>query len=390
MKIRIAFALVVHLFAIGAFAGEESTAERFEDVRRDPLLLRRFLEQMPKGGDLHNHLSGTVYAETYVRLGAADGLCIDTQRLAYVTCDSESKTQVPAAKALTDSTLYTNVLDALSMRQFRAIDESGHDHFFATFGRFSAVARNHVPELLTEIVARFARENVDYVESLFGQDIGAARELGQSLKPGTPFAEMRDSLLKSGVAEVVKKSSATIDAAEAHLRQNLGCNTPEAQLGCESTVRYLFETHRAFPREQLFAELLVGFELASVDSRVVGLNVVQPEDWYASMTTFDELMRMFAFLRPLYPNVRLSAHAGELAPGQHRDVLFLDEDVSAVRLHQADDVTKRDALAGATASEQTERLALRNLQRNIVEHLPRAKCLGDMLESDGVHPDTCG
>ena len=54
---------------------------------------------------------------------------------------------------------------------------------------------------------------------------------------------------------------------------------------------------------------------SSVDSRVVGLNVVQPEDSYASMSSFDELMRMFAFLRPLYPNVRVSAHAGELAPG---------------------------------------------------------------------------
>jgi len=315
MKIRLAFLLVVHLFAIAALADEESTAERFEGIRRDPLLLRRFLEQMPKGGDLHNHLSGTVYAETYVRLGAADGLCIDTQRLAYVTCVADSKTQVPAATALTDSTLYTNVLDALSMRQFRPITESGHDHFFSTFGRFSAVSRNHVPEMLTEVVARFARENVDYVESLFGQDLGAARDLGRSLEPGTPFAEMRDTLLKSGVAGVVKSSSATIDVAEAHLRKELECGTPEAEVGCESTVRYLFETHRAFPREQLFAELLVGFELASVDSRVVGLNVVQPEDSYASMASFDELMAMFAFLRPFYPKVRVSAHAGELAPG---------------------------------------------------------------------------
>lgn len=315
MKVRILFTLVVHIFAIAALAGEDSTAERFEEVRRDPLLLRRFLEQMPKGGDLHNHLAGTVYAETYIRLGAADGLCIDTQRLAYVTCDTDSKTQVPGAKALTDPTLYTSVLDALSMRQFRPITESGHDHFFATFGRFGAVTGNHIPEMLTEVVARFARENVDYVESLFGQDLGAARELGRPLKPGMPFAEMRDALLKGGVADVVKSSRARIDAAESRLRQDLGCDTPDAQRGCESTVRYLFETHRAFPREQLFAELLVGFELASADPRFVGLNVVQPEDWYASMTSFDELMRMFAFLRPLYPNVRLSAHAGELASG---------------------------------------------------------------------------
>jgi adenosine deaminase len=312
--IRIAVALF--LFAFSAFADEAATVERFERLREDPLLLRRFLEQMPKGGDLHNHLSGAAYAETYIRLGASDGLCVDTVRLAYTKCDPAVTTQVPASKALTDSGLYTRVLDALSMRQFRAIAESGHDHFFATFGKFSAVSSAHVPELLTEVVSRLAYENVDYLESLFGQDRGAARLLGRSFEAGTPFAEMRNALLQSGgAANVVSASRKTIDAAEAHLRTSLGCGTANAQQGCDSTVRYLFETHRAFPREQLFAELLVGFELARVDSRVVGLNVVQPEDSYGSMSQFQELMRMFAYLRPLYPGVRISTHAGELAPG---------------------------------------------------------------------------
>ena len=33
------------------------------------------------------------------------------------------------------------------------------------------------------------------------------------------------------------------------------------------------------------------------------------------MTNFNDQMAMFAYLRTLYPKVRLSAHAGELAPG---------------------------------------------------------------------------
>ncbi len=316
MKRRIALLLVVHTFAICAFSTEALADEDlFESVRHDPLLLRRFLEQMPKGGDLHNHLSGTVYGETFIRLGAADGLCIDTAALSYVTCTKNSKIQVPASKALKDTELYTSLLDAMSMRQFRGTAESGHDHFFATFGKFRAVTRNHLPEMLADVVSRFASENVDYVESLFGQDLGTARDLGRKIKSGTPFPDMRDKLLKSGVAEVVKRSRANIDTAEAGLRKDLKCGTSDARPGCDSTIRYLFETHRAFARERLFAELLVGFELAIVDSRVVGLNVVQPEDWYASMSGFDELMQMFAYLRPLYPNVRVSTHAGELAPG---------------------------------------------------------------------------
>lgn len=306
---------VVLLCAFAVLADESSTAARFESIRDEPLLLRRFLEQMPKGGDLHNHLSGTVYAETYVRLAAADRLCIDTQRHAYAACDAESKTQVPAEKALTDSALYTRMLDAMSMRQFRGEDVSAHDHFFSTFSRFGTVSRNHTAEMLTEIVARFARENVDYVESLFSQDAGASRELGKTLPPGASFSDMRSALLNGGAPAVVKAARENMDRAEAHLRRELACDTQGANAGCQSTVRYLFEAHRAFPREQLFAELLVGFELARADARVVGLNVVQVEDSYAAMANFDELMRMFAYLRPLYPAVRVSLHAGELASG---------------------------------------------------------------------------
>jgi hypothetical protein len=305
---------VILFIAASVFADEASTAARLEAVRTDPLLLRRFLEQMPKGGDLHQHLSGATYAESFAALAAKDNLCIDTDALAYETCDAEGN-HVPAAQALTDSGLYTKMLDAMSMRQFRAISESGHDHFFATFGRFSAVARNHAGDMLAEVVSRFSRENVDYIESLFGQDLGAARSLGRKVPPGSSFADMRTFLLANGAPDVVAFSRKTIDGIESTLRQSLGCTSATPQPGCESTVRYLFETHRAFPREQVFAELLVGFELASVDSRVVGVNAVQPEDSYASMKGFDELMGMLAFLRPLYPNVRVSLHAGELANG---------------------------------------------------------------------------
>ncbi|HEX6085851.1 MAG TPA: adenosine deaminase, partial [Thermoanaerobaculia bacterium] len=204
--------LVIVCFALGAMADEDSTAARLESLREDPLLLRRFLEQMPKGGDLHQHLSGTVYAESYVAWAAKDGLCIDTAALAYAQCNAQSATQVPATQALTDSGLYTKMLDALSMRQYRG-DESGHDRFFATFGRFSAATRTRVNDMLAEVVARFARENVDYIESLFGQDLGAARALGRKVEPGMPFAEMRAYLLQNGALDIVAASRKTLDDA---------------------------------------------------------------------------------------------------------------------------------------------------------------------------------
>jgi len=302
--IRLAF--VVFAIAASALADEQSTSRTLESLRDDPLMLRRFLEEMPKGGDLHEHLFGTVYAETFLRRAIADGLCIDRQKLAIVAapCD-DARGVVPASTITTDGGLYAQMIDAMSMRNFRPGAENGHDHFFATFNRFRPVGNGKTaPDMLAEVVARFAAENVDYIESLFAPDFGAARQLGALVRPGAPFAEMRDTLLKSGkVAEIVATARKNYDAIDARLPAG------------KSTVRYLYEVHRAFQREAVFAELLVAFETASVDPRVVGINPVQPEDAWASMENFDDQMAMFVYLRGLYPKVRLSAHAGELAPG---------------------------------------------------------------------------
>src|SRR6185369_15344614 len=166
-------------FAASALADEQSTARRLEDLRSDPLLLRRFLEEMPKGGDLHEHLSGAVYAESFLDWAIKDGLCVDRVQLsiAAAPCD-ETKGLVPANKVLTDAALYSDMIDAMSMRNFRPGDDNGHDHFFSTFRKFAIVSgANHAADMAETVYPRFAAENVDYIESLFGPDFGAARQL---------------------------------------------------------------------------------------------------------------------------------------------------------------------------------------------------------------------
>jgi adenosine deaminase len=80
-------------------------------------------------------------------------------------------------------------------------------------------------------------------------------------------------------------------------------------------VRYLYQVLRAGAPERVFAQTLLGYELASVDPRVVGINFVQPEDTYLSMSQYTTQMGMLKYLRSVYPKVHLSLHAGELAPG---------------------------------------------------------------------------
>ncbi len=47
----------------------------------------------------------------------------------------------------------------------------------------------------------------------------------------------------------------------------------------------------------------------------VGMNFVMPEDGYISMRDYTLQMRMLEYLHAVYPKVRITLHAGELAPG---------------------------------------------------------------------------
>ena len=95
----------------------------------------------------------------------------------------------------------------------------------------------------------------------------------------------------------------------------LRCGSPQAEPGCSVTVRYLYQVLRGLPKEQVFAQILLGFELAQADPRFVGLNLVMPEDWYVPMHDFDLHMKMLDYLHGIYPKVHISLHAGELAMG---------------------------------------------------------------------------
>ncbi|MHB8736397.1 MAG: adenosine deaminase family protein [Terriglobales bacterium] len=307
-----------------AQTSETATARVFAALQQRPEQLWKFLYAMPKGGDLHNHLSGAVYAETLIALAAAQHLCVDTQRLAFVRgpCaaapsrpePADSGVRVPAAQAFSDPGLYRALLAAFSMLGFRPGAESGHDHFFDTFGRFGAAA-DDVGALLAEVTHRAALQHELYLETMFNPDRGEAAGLGAKLGWNPDLTAFRRELLAAGMGSVVAAGRANLDAAEQRERALLHCGTPQADIGCGLTVRYLYQVGRGLPPERVFAQILAGFELASVDPRVVGLNLVMPEDGYLAMRDYTLHMQMVGYLHALYPKVHITLHAGELAPG---------------------------------------------------------------------------
>jgi adenosine deaminase len=299
---------------------EQRTAHYLHSVSRQPSLLLAFLREMPKGGDLHVHLSGALYAENLIDYAVSDNLCVDrtTSILIAPPCDAscENYTSKPAVGcAYNDHVLYNSMVDAWSMRNWGPGEGVGHDHFFAAFDKFSLATHNHIGDALAEVASRAAEDHLQYLELMHTADSLESGQLGRKLGWDEDFARMRDKLLASRLKDIVTSTSKRLDDDEGRMRSALKCGTAEADPGCAVKIRYLYQVLRGLPRELVFAQILFGFELARADSRFVGLNLVMPEDWYVPMHDFELHMKMLDYLHGIYPTVHISLHAGELAMG---------------------------------------------------------------------------
>src|SRR5258708_1605300 len=131
-----------------ATAPEQLAIRALNAAQVSPLQLTAFPSQMPKGGDLHMHLSGAVYAEPFIRDGAADILCVNPATYSFFKPAATTRSLPPqpvcgegnlrAESAFKDQHLYDALIDSFSMRSFVPIPcTSAADPFFTTFGPFS-------------------------------------------------------------------------------------------------------------------------------------------------------------------------------------------------------------------------------------------------------------
>jgi len=255
--------------------------------------LHAFLEQFPKGADLHVHLSGAVYAETFLKDAAEDGLCVDKAALKLAKPPCAGKQMVAVKDLLGNMTpenqdLYDRLLDAFSMRSFVATPGfSGHDEFFATFARFSGLNASHVGEWVDEVASRAAAQNQQYLELMETPPFGHAAQVAHGIGWIPYMAKMRQALLDKGVLDEVAADREHVRTAEVRRRELEHCGTGQALAACGVQTRYIYQVLRGFAPEQVFAQTLLGFETvkACMDSQsrgdahepgFVGINFVMP------------------------------------------------------------------------------------------------------------------
>lgn len=294
-----------------------ATARHFESIRKDPVALRAFLRALPKGGDLHNHLSGAIYAESYLRWAAEDSLCVDSATLTILAdrepCDLE-KGRRAAKEASQDPRFHDALVDAMSLRHHHPARSAGEYQFFGAFDRLGPLTRSRRGDMLAELARRAAAQNVAYLELTTTFDIVVPLEAASGVAWTDDLGVLRDRLLDAGLRDASR--TANLDAAEQGMKQAMRCGTAAAEAGCAVTIRYHAESYRGLQPVQVFAMLVWSFLQNEADPRFVGINMVMPEDWPVPVRDYDLHMTMIAFLRGLHPRVNVALHAGELTLGQ--------------------------------------------------------------------------
>jgi adenosine deaminase len=276
--------------------------------------LTAFARAMPKGGELHNHLSGAIFAETWLDWSIEYGLCVDVKALAIVPPCQPGGDLKTAAAVKADEALRSALIDSLSVRHPGFMDRSGHDQFFTAFGRVGAAGFRRDGDILAYVMDSLARQNTFYLEARVTPPGFQSRAKGYKAGwQGGDLAAQKAADAAAGLGDLVPAAIADTDAMEARAREILKCGAPTAAPGCQVTVRYLVQTNRAGPPETTFAQLDLGVALIAADRRWVGLQMVAPEDSPQATAYYGLHMRMVDYLTDHGRKAPAALHAGEVS-----------------------------------------------------------------------------
>jgi adenosine deaminase len=358
-----------------AHADEASTAAAFQKLRTNPWLLRQFMASFPKGGDLHNHLDGSIYAENIIQWAAEDGKCVapGTGQISFPPCDAQRPLMKDYAA---DSGNYRQLVDAYSVRNYERGPKSGHDQVFDTFGRFIPGTLGREGEMLREATNRRGAENTVYLELLQSWGMDKARAIAAA-EPGAFRADRpaSDWAQHPALHKIVADTRIELDRIEKRWRELSHCDDTAAEPGCGVALRYLAQVIRTFPPEQVNAQIALAFLLVKADPRWVGLNLVAPEDDPSTLRHYTEQMTVIGALGKLYPDVKVSLHAGEFGFGLVPPEDFRDHIRQALDIAGARRIGHGEAIGLETGAADTLRdMAQRgiaveiNLTSNAIVH----------------------
>lgn len=288
--------------------------------------LALFSRMLPKGGDLHHHYSGSVYAETYLDWLKTAGYCVYQNDMpakgAHQYRIETQPERLSAAERLqcldadaiqSNETFRAGLLMAWSNRDYGNhihLQKAPDRQFFDTFGYFGKVADSDYRGGLLLLKQRAADENLGYLETML---TGSPRpqvslqgllEPQKGEAPGTGFklalqALRLDRATQQSITDYVQQLQTVAEGIE------------------DGQFRLRFQSYvsRNAAPETVFAQLYTAFAAAEQSPLIVGVNMVGPENGVIALRDYSLHMQMLGFMRQQFPQVPVALHAGELVLG---------------------------------------------------------------------------
>ncbi|MBC7947066.1 MAG: adenosine deaminase [Chitinophagaceae bacterium] len=297
----------------------------FEKIRHSAVELTAFFSQMPKGGDLHHHFSGSVYTETFIDAAVENDFYVHPITLAIrreAPVDTTGWTRFSKIKR--DGLLFDfkqRLFRKWSARDYNETDYPSHRQFFESFDHFGPATDLSQEKGLLEIKSRAKAENVSYIETMF-RVIRCNKDLGETTEVNSLFRsyqEKKDYSLTRRTLDSLYSQFQSMKVAECAIgftQEYLHKLHASLKLDDSSfTLRYQAFVIRLQDPVTLFKNLVVAFEAADRSPLLVGVNIVAPEHYDVAMQDYWLHMQMFIYCKARYPNVKYSMHAGELTLG---------------------------------------------------------------------------
>lgn len=352
--------------------------------------LNMFFNLMPKGGDLHHHYSGSIYAETYLDWVKAKGYWINSKTLKIDT--KKTPASISVEQLYKDNTRYRKLLSLWS-----DMDYGNHFHlqpppdsnFFDTFGYFGPISGPPFNSGLKILKQRALQENVQYIETMlktvgyklsdpaFDKKIRQAVANNPAQRQKVLF-QIFDNFAAKKIKAGEKFSRAIIDYIK--MVESLS-----KEINTEPDFRMAYQTYatRSAAPSVIFSKLYAGFAAASKSKHIVGVNIVGPENGIVALQDYTLHMYMFKYLKDKFTTVKTAMHAGELVLGlvRPKDLVFhINEAVNIAQSnrigHGIDIFSENEPLKLLTAMK-TQQVAVEiNLSSN--EFILGVK--------DGMHP----
>lgn len=291
-------------------SNENPISESFESAKNSSPELIAFLQKMPKGADLHNHLDGTIFSENILK-SAIDNSLNYNIKSGLFTNNNIGNNIVPVTELISTPRLYQSFREDYSVRGWQAANGVGREDFFAVFGRIGSSGHGE-RKMLADVVKRSQYQNIQHQE-LIAPVVPARvrRVFSDNLNNfdindlDASFEQVSSLVTRPDIRNAIR---AQIDGWEKYaFKQN------DQTIGSEvPSLRYIAYVIRLGSLKDFFISTVTGFSAITADERIVSLTLVAPEDLPDANNYFDDHMKILNFLWGKMGQPPMTLHAGEL------------------------------------------------------------------------------